>query len=193
MKGGGWPATRPREVASALSAACRYDANCGTLLPTRTAPSGQDQTSRNELQTGIQEDTISSFHLLQMRGGDNSSARKTKSSLVIHHIDENPSNNDPSNWAPAHGSCHNRFHRLGARAEDKTKDKLSKANLGKKLSEETRSKISASLVGNTHTKGRSLTQEHKGKIGNAHSGMKRSDEAKANIRAGILRRRQDVH
>jgi hypothetical protein len=114
-------------------------------------------------------------------------------SLHLHHIDGNHSNDDPSNWAPAHGSCHNRFHRLGARAEDKTKDKLSKANLGKKLSEETRSKISASLVGNTHTKGRSLTQEHKGKIGNAHSGIKRSDEAKANIRAGILRRRQDVH
>jgi hypothetical protein len=31
-------------------------------------------------------------------------------SLSVHHIDGDPDNNDPENWAPAHKGCHASHH-----------------------------------------------------------------------------------
>ncbi len=37
----------------------------------------------------------------------------TRSSPVVHHLDEDPFNNEPYNLVPAHNGCHSRYHKLG--------------------------------------------------------------------------------
>lgn len=39
--------------------------------------------------------------------------------LTIHHIDHNHSNNDPSNWALSHRSCHKSYHMKLMHEEEK--------------------------------------------------------------------------
>ena len=81
--------------------------------------------------------------------------------VVIHHIDENPLNNDISNLEPMslseHASIHNKgeknsmygkfgekSHRYGVKLSDEIKQKISKSHTGKKLSDNHKRRLSAS-------------------------------------------------
>ena len=55
------------------------------------------------------------------------------------------------------------------------------------VSEETRSKLSKKLQGNTRTKGRKLTPEHRRKISEAMQGLKRSEETREKMSAAAKR------
>jgi len=61
---------------------------------------------------------------------------------------------------------------------EETKQKISKAQLGKKLSEITKQKIRAKLMGNKNTMGRILSEEHKRKLLLVNIGRKFSEESK---------------
>lgn len=73
----------------------------------------------------------------------------------VHHLDENPWNNDPPNLAAAHAFCHNSAHHLGWHHAEDTKARVSEtirefnASL---TSEERREKYASySFLGRTHT------------------------------------------
>lgn len=82
-----------------------------------------------------------------------------KDTLVIHHLDENPFNNDFENLAPSHGGCHTTHHRKGKPTglhhseEHKAKIRASMLSSGHRppppkrgpMSQETRDKISAGV------------------------------------------------
>jgi hypothetical protein len=64
--------------------------------------------------------------------------------------------------------------------------KMSAANIGKKLSEETKAKIRAANLGNKYTFGKKHTEEAKEKIRAANLGRLRSEEQKLNYSKGQL-------
>ena len=72
-------------------------------------------------------------------------------SAVVHHIDEDRSNDDPANLDVAHWVCHQRFHMAG--------NSYASATRGRPLSAEHRASIGAALVGNQHAKGTVWTPE----------------------------------
>lgn len=57
--------------------------------------------------------------------------RKLRRDEVVHHIDEDPTNNDIDNLCIMSLSDHSRSHRLGKKMSTETKNKLSLANIGK--------------------------------------------------------------
>jgi hypothetical protein len=65
-------------------------------------------------------------------------------------------------------------------ANPETKEKISKSNLGKKMSEETRKKLSLSHIGHK------VSQETKEKISRYNKGKKISDEQKEKIRQSLI-------
>lgn len=70
--------------------------------------------------------------------------------LFVHHIDEDPTNNDPGNLTAIHRGCHNALHHAGAKRAPFTEEhrrKLSESNRRRTMSDETRRKISESLTG----------------------------------------------
>jgi group I intron endonuclease len=89
---------------------------------------------------------------------------------------------------------------IGKKQSDETKNKKSIASRkmhqqkphpmkGKTLSDETKRKISESLIGNSRTKGHKLTDEHKRKVSEAMKGRDFSDETRSKLRAAQLGRR----
>lgn len=68
--------------------------------------------------------------------------------------------------------------RLGVKASEETRLKLSLSHQGKKPSEETRRKMSESKIGNKYNTGRKQTQEHIEKRANSNKGKKRSEESR---------------
>jgi len=66
---------------------------------------------------------------------------------VIHHIDDDPTNDEFSNLALMTLSEHSRLHHIGRPLSKEIRAKLSVAMTGKTLSKETKAKISAAMTG----------------------------------------------
>ena len=80
-------------------------------------------------------------------------------------------------------SEHARYHNMGKRLSEETKEKLRLANKGKKLSEETKTKISVANKGENHPfYGKHLSEETKNKISNTKKGHAVSEETRAKLR-----------
>jgi hypothetical protein len=87
--------------------------------------------------------------------------------LCVHHIDEDPWNNDPSNLASMHLGCHMRFHTLGKTRPpftDEHRNNIRTAQTKLMASAENRQRISDALIGRT------LTDEHRKNISEAQRG-----------------------
>ena len=80
---------------------------------------------------------------------------KEKTGGVVHHVDENPENNDSSNLMILHRGCHAKVHLSGSKSELHI-EALRLAN--KSSSDEVRAKIAASLRGVHHTEERRRNQ-----------------------------------
>ncbi len=74
---------------------------------------------------------------------------------VVHHIDENPDNNERENLMILHRGCHTRIHLSGPKSPAHLA-KLKAAN--RSGAPEVRAKISATLTGVPHTKERRANQ-----------------------------------
>lgn len=104
-----------------------------------------------------------------------------KPGFVVHHKDGNPLNDHISNLELMTRSNHMRLHQLGKFVSDETKSRLSIASqgntnwLGKHHSEESKRKMSE------WQKGKKLTIEHREKLSNAHKGKVISDEHRKKI------------
>jgi len=61
---------------------------------------------------------------------------------------------------------------LGKHHTEKTREKIRKANLGKKLSDDTREKLSLAHKGNKHNLGHKASDETRLKMSLAHKGIK---------------------
>jgi hypothetical protein len=87
--------------------------------------------------------------------------------LLVHHIDENPLNDDPANLAAMHEPCHVRLHHGGKPKSVEHRAKISEANRGRVLSAETRAKIGAKSRGRKHS------AETRAKMSATRTGKKR--------------------
>jgi predicted RNA-binding Zn-ribbon protein involved in translation (DUF1610 family) len=83
---------------------------------------------------------------------------------VIHHKDEIKLHNDIENLECLTWSEHSKLHNLGKRVSEATKKRISKSKKGKKISEEHKKKISKRL------KGRKFSKKHKKNLSMAKSG-----------------------
>jgi hypothetical protein len=72
-------------------------------------------------------------------------------SAVVHHVDEDRTNDDPANLAVAHWACHQRYHKTGNR--------FASVLRGRPLAQEHRAAIAAAARGNQHAKGTVWTPE----------------------------------
>jgi hypothetical protein len=87
--------------------------------------------------------------------------------LLVHHLDEDRSNNDPANLVAMHGPCHLSLHKRGKKLSDGHREKLRASHVGmsgKKHSAETKIKMSE-----THS-GKKLSDDHKRKLSESHRG-----------------------
>ena len=75
----------------------------------------------------------------------------TQDEVHIHHIDEDPTNDDPSNLASMHQPCHNRLHLLGRKQSDETRQKRSRTMTGRTLSPEHAAKARVAFKGRKHS------------------------------------------
>lgn len=70
---------------------------------------------------------------------------------IIHHVDEDPTNNDPSNLQIMHHSCHRKHHTTGVPAAhgytQEVRDKISATLTGRRHPDEMKAKISATMKG----------------------------------------------
>lgn len=69
--------------------------------------------------------------------------------LLIHHLDEDPWNNNPENLVAMHRPCHFSLHKKGIPHSDEHRLHISLARRGHPVTPETRAKISASSLGKT--------------------------------------------
>lgn len=72
--------------------------------------------------------------------------------IIIHHEDENKTNNEIWNLIPMTREEHQRMHNIGKSMPEHVKQALLKANIGKKISEETKMKMRKSLPDNSGEK-----------------------------------------
>ena len=99
----------------------------------------------------------------------------------VHHIDEDKTNNNPSNLMWVTKAEHRKIHGIGKCFSEEHKRKLSEANkdeknpmYGKHLSEETRKKLSEAHKGKpSPMKGKTLSEETRKKLSEAQRGKKR--------------------
>lgn len=111
---------------------------------------------------------------------------------VIHHLDENSSNNAIENLQLMTREDHTRLHSTGKKHSEGTKRKMStsatgnKYNLGHKASEETRQKISAAHMGNKYWVGKHHSEETKQKMSTSGKGRAMSNESKEKNRIAHL-------
>lgn len=73
--------------------------------------------------------------------------KRRAKSLVIHSLDGNHDNWNPANKTPVHKGCHTTFHLTGRKHSEETLALLSDIKRNRKLTEETRAKISKALQG----------------------------------------------
>jgi hypothetical protein len=64
--------------------------------------------------------------------------------LLVHHLDEDRTNNAPENLVAVHRSCHATLHMGGKPKSEEHRAKLSAAGLGRTFSDESRAKMSES-------------------------------------------------
>lgn len=119
---------------------------------------------------------------------------------VVHHVDEDRSNNSRENLVPCHKGCHDRHHHTGRVMSPESRAKLSAAIMGHPVTPEVRVKLSAANkgrpmrpqtrealrranIGNTHTKGRSLSLEHRAAIRAANKGKVLAPTTRAKMSA----------
>lgn len=93
---------------------------------------------------------------------------------VIHHIDQDKTNNDILNLVCMTNSEHIRWHAKNRSKE--TLAKLSKSLMGHVFSDETKMKMSESKIGNKSCIGRKLSDETKKKISEANKGKSWTQE-----------------
>lgn len=111
----------------------------------------------------------------------------------VHHLDENKLNNSLSNLVYLTHFEHTRIHHEDKKVSEETRAKISAAtkgnswNKGKKFSEEHKAKISATKKGKSPwNKGKQWSEEIKAKLSAAHKGKKRgpfSAETRAKMSA----------
>jgi NUMOD3 motif len=110
----------------------------------------------------------------------------------VHHLDEDPSNNAPSNLAAAHAFCHNSHHHTGMRHTEEIKQQISatvSANAAAMTAEERRVKFgqpgeSNGFYGRQHTdEARELMRQ--AAIGRPGTAVQWTDEQKARISASV--------
>lgn len=65
--------------------------------------------------------------------------------FVVHHLDDDHTNNDPENLAAMHRPCHIRHHRTGTKKSAEHRRKMGEARRGKPLTEEHRRKVGDAL------------------------------------------------
>jgi HNH endonuclease/NUMOD3 motif len=114
---------------------------------------------------------------------ENHLKRKLLSSELVHHKNENSSDDRIENLEIITRSEHQQLHNpaKGRITSEETKNRLRIANLGKKQTDETKLKKSIA------TKGRIKTEEHKRKIGDGNRGKIRSEETKRKISETLLK------
>jgi len=116
-------------------------------------------------------------------------------SLVVHHVDEDRSNNELENLNPMHRDCHGKHHQTGQTHSEESRAKMSQSQIGRKHSPETKGLMRKGRLGEAnpfygkkHTPeslekmsgatsgplnpffGKAHTEETKKKIGKANSG-----------------------
>ena len=112
--------------------------------------------------------------------------RLLKDEEVVHHIDGNGTNNDPTNLKVfANSGEHIGYHHRGKQISPEQKAKLSVAFSGRIFSMETKAKISAALQGNKHPQwGKSPSLETRMKISKSLKGRYFSPEARKKLSDG---------
>ena len=122
---------------------------------------------------------------------------KLQKGWVLHHIDPDWRYNDIERyilWDPFDlvmmtRADHQRLHQKGKKLSEETKHKMSESKKGKKLSEETRNKIAESEKGkklseetkkriSESLKGHQVYEEYKKKLSEANKGKKLSEETR---------------
>jgi NUMOD3 motif len=97
------------------------------------------------------------------------------SEFVIHHVDEDRTNNKHSNLKAMHRHCHKSMHHSGKIVSEETKTKVRAALSGHPVSDDTKAKIRRAMLG------RKLSAETKAKISAARRGKTISEETRANM------------
>ena len=104
--------------------------------------------------------------------------------IIIEECHKNVLNNKERYWIDYYNTfCNKRHYNLTLDGNNRvyseeSREKMSKAHKGKKLSKTQREKISKLLLGNQYNKGRKLSEEHKNKISKANKGRRHTEEAK---------------
>jgi hypothetical protein len=78
-------------------------------------------------------------------------------SVVVHHLDEDRTNDAPANLAAAHWACHQRHHKTGNRHAAVLR--------GRPLADKHRAAIAEGMRGNQHAKGTVWTPEMRQAVG----------------------------
>lgn len=93
--------------------------------------------------------------------------------IIIHHEDENKTNNEIWNLIPMTREEHQKIHNIGKSMPEHVKQALLKANLGRKLSEETKRKMSENQIDNSGEKnpryGVPVLRESREKMSKTHN------------------------
>lgn len=141
--------------------------------------------------------------------------QETASNPVIHHLDHDEENDEPTNLVPAHRPCHNQYHfkcrwvlerrvmmqnrpgRTGMPHTAETKLKISNSKKGQRVSQEAIDQIAEKNRGQKRSdefrtsaseRARNRTPEHQEKLNSANLGKKRSPEARDRMRQSALAR-----
>ena len=104
--------------------------------------------------------------------------------FVVHHKDGNNENNTIDNYFLMTRAGHQRWHMLGKKLSEETKEKIRIAKVGTKASEETKEKMRIANIGKNL--GKKASEETKEKMRIAKVGKKASDETKEKIRIAKL-------
>ena len=101
---------------------------------------------------------------------------------VIHHVDEDRSNNALENLLLAHKACHTAHHGYGKWKSEETRQKMSESAKRRYEDPEQRAITAAALKGNKNGAGRKDSAETKEKRAAHHRGTKRTPEQIARMR-----------
>ena len=105
-----------------------------------------------------------------------------KKGYDVHHLDGNKMNNSLSNLVYLTRSEHTIIHSKGKKLSEETKNKMSDSHKGKQFSEETKQKISDSLKGENHPLyGKHHSSETKQKMSEAHKNMSEETRKKMSV------------
>lgn len=102
--------------------------------------------------------------------------------LLVHHIDEDRTNNDPSNLTAMHRACHMSLHLRGKPKTPEHREKIRQVRLGTTLPQKTREKIGNANRGKPKPP---RSEEHRRKLGDAARGRPVSPATRVKISAGL--------